>query len=77
MATYLENLETRRAAVATELAALAITKAGGLPNSTAGGVDHQGYKDSLYKELAELDKIIAQARIENDGAWEEYTPVYP
>jgi hypothetical protein len=71
MATYLENLTTRRDAIATELAALTNSLAGGKPNAGASGVDHVGYKDGLYRELAELDKLIAAAQESSDGPWEE------
>lgn len=62
MATLLENLETRRDAVAAELAALTSTSAGGKPNATGGplDVDHVGYKDALYRELRELNEQIGQ-----------------
>lgn len=61
MATAAENLITRRNAVAAELAALSATKAGGLPNANGPGVgvDHVGYKDSLYRELRELNAQIS------------------
>lgn len=60
MATLLENLKTRRDAVAAELAALSTSAAGGLPNAVGEGVnvDHQGYKKSLYEELEKLNDLI-------------------
>jgi hypothetical protein len=62
---YLANLKARRDAIATELAALDMTKAGGKPNlsSTDGGtaIDHVGYKDALYRELREIDGLIRAA----------------
>ena len=67
MATNLENLQTRRAAICTELAAIDTDAAGGLPNSQASGVDHQGYKAGLYAELREIDTLINAA----EGPWEE------
>jgi hypothetical protein len=60
-ATDLANLITRRGAIATELAALAATTAGGLPNELGSigiRVDHVGYKASLYAELKELKMAI-------------------
>lgn len=73
MATYLENLTTRRAAIAAELAALSATAAGGKPNATATGIDHVGYKDGLYRELETLDRLIAAAggQVSESGPWEE------
>ena len=59
MATVLENLQTRRAAVAEEIAALDSTKAGGLPDTKDGRIRHQAYKEGLYKELERLDGLIA------------------
>lgn len=58
MASDYENLKARRSAIYTELAALASTTAGGKPNSREGGIDHIGYKDSLYRELKEINAII-------------------
>ncbi|ANS03312.1 hypothetical protein [uncultured Mediterranean phage uvDeep-CGR2-KM19-C37] len=63
MATYLENLKTRRDAIGVELAAMGATKAGGNPNSSleGGGVDHQGYKAGLLAELKTLNEMISVA----------------
>jgi len=63
MATYLENLTTRRDAVAAELAALDSTKPGGKPDQTGEGVNpgHMGYKKSLLDELDRYDKLIEKA----------------
>lgn len=76
MATYLANLETRRDAVATELAALGATKAGGLPDSDASSVKHEAYKAGLYKELEMLDKAIVAAQQGSDGPVEVITEAY-
>lgn len=64
MATMLANLLARRTAICVELAALSSSAAGGKPNTSGDGVnvDHVGYKDGLYRELAELDKLIANTR---------------
>lgn len=59
MATDIENLEARRTAVIQQLADLASGKAGFSPNSTASGVDHVAYRDSLYRELESLNSQIA------------------
>jgi len=59
MATDLENIQSRRSAILTELAALSSSVAGGKPNSQAGGIDHVGYKDSLYRELDRLNELIS------------------
>lgn len=69
--TVVDDLKTRRAAVAAELAALSTSTAGGLPNVQGGGdtdVDHQGYKKGLYEELQQLDQAIARAEIEAAAA---------
>lgn len=58
MPTAIENLITRRDAVCAELAALNSTKAGGLPNADGSGLDHMGYKKSLYDELDFINKQI-------------------
>jgi hypothetical protein len=74
MATPIENLLTRRAAVCEELAAIITPtarlaagtwQAGGLPNAS-GNVDPVGYKDGLYRELREIDALIQSI----DGAFE-------
>ena len=61
MATELENLKTRRATITARLAALTDgTGIGDKPNANGGqAVDHVGYKDGLYRELAEINKLIA------------------
>ena len=63
MPTDLENLKTRRSAIYTELAALDSTKVGGTANQSGGGTntDHVGYKDGLYRELAQINELIAIA----------------
>jgi hypothetical protein len=64
---YVTNLLTRRATIATELAALVALNgsAGSKPNltSTDGGtaVDHQGYKTALYAELKDIDTLLQSA----------------
>lgn len=60
MATYWDNLKTRRDAIAAELAALDSTLAGGKPNTSGQGehVDHVGYKDGLYRELKEIEEKL-------------------
>lgn len=67
MATDIENLQTRKSAVLAELAAIDTDAPGGLPNSQASGVDHQGYKAGLYAELREIDSLITAA----EGSWQE------
>ena len=67
--TDLENIQARRSAILRELANLNSSNPGGRPNiksSLGGVVDHIGYKDSLYKELKELDEL--EERI--SGPWE-------
>lgn len=56
----LDDLKTRRDAIGAELAALGSTSAGGKPNTSGSNtVDHVGYKDGLYRELAEISRLIA------------------
>lgn len=73
MPTNIENLKTRKAAILTELAALSTSKAGGLPNSSGPGtnIDHQGYKDGLYRELREIDQLLGTL----EGPYENYSVV--
>jgi hypothetical protein len=62
MATYLENLTTRRDRVAQRLADL---EDEGLDKPDASGspvdVARVAYKDSLYRELQELNQQISRA----------------
>jgi hypothetical protein len=79
MATDIENLQTRRSAVCAELAALTTSSAGGKPNNPSG-VDHTGYKASLYAELEAIDKLIAALTAEeavDDGPFEYFAPGIP
>ena len=70
MATYLENLEARRVAIAVELAALDSSKLGGMADvgGRDGGTDlkHQEYKMNLYAELEKLDGLIREASLASD-----------
>jgi len=71
-AALIDALETRYAAIFTELAALDATKAGGLPNAQqSGAVDHVGYKDGLYRELAAIRAELAAL----DGSFEVISEV--
>lgn len=74
---YLDDLNTRRDAVAVELAAMTSASAGGKPNSTASGVDHDKYKAGLYAELDRLNALIKEAQDASEGAWEETVPFEP
>lgn len=61
MATLLENLIARRDAIGAELVAMSPTSGtqpGGRPNAP-GQLDHVGYKDGLYRELAQINEQIA------------------
>jgi len=68
MATYLENLKTRRANIASRLAGLSFGDAGDKPDwqGSGGGAGHVAYKDGLYRELEYLDKQIAAAELDPD-----------
>lgn len=82
----LEDLKTRRATVAAELAAMSKLTVGGKPNAnTADGgttVDHVGWRRSLLEELKMLDEAIlreaeVQAALDDeDGSWEIESQVY-
>lgn len=82
----LEDLKTRRATVAAQLAAMTVSTIGGKPNAnTADGgttVDHVGYRRSLLEELKMLDEAIlreaeVQAALDDeDGSWEIESQVY-
>ena len=62
MATRAENIETRLDAIATELAAMDATQAGGLPNANGPEtIDHVGYRMSLLSEMAALRKELSVA----------------
>ena len=57
----LDNITARRSAILRELANLTDSVSGGRPNirsGLGGTVDHVGYKDSLYRELKELNELI-------------------
>jgi hypothetical protein len=78
VATYLDNLIARRNAISAELAALGVSKAGGLPNTTGAGsgTDHVGYKDGLIRELKEVNELIKDAMSNGGGTgdpWEVTT----
>ena len=80
---YIDDLQTRRDTVASELAAMTKLTVGGKPNaSTSDGgttIDHVKWRQSLLAELKELNQLIKDesevlAAIANeDGAWEIVT----
>lgn len=63
MSTAAASLIARRDAICAELAAITASSAGGKPNSSGGGdmvhVDHQGYRQSLYAELREINQMLS------------------
>ena len=63
MATYIENLEARKLAIAEELAAMSSTAAGGKPDSGKSGIGHVAYKDGLYRELEMIEAAITRAAL--------------
>ena len=63
------DLKTRRDAIGEELAALDATLAGGKPNAAGpNAVDHVGYKDGLYRELASIQKSLEDLGESLDGS---------
>lgn len=63
------DLETRRDAVYTKIAALdeagstqAAVIGAHANNSGPNQIDHVGYKESLYRELAAIEKMLAAIR---------------
>lgn len=66
---YLDDLRTRRTAVAAQIAALGTTAQGAKPNASGEGlnVDHTGYKKSLYQELKDVNELIAAAELDGEG----------
>jgi len=71
LASNLENIRARIAAITAELAALDATKPGGVPDSSGQGesLNHTGYKMSLYDELERLQAMIARMDILENGPW--------
>ena len=67
------KLETRRDAILAELEVLDSTKVGGKPNAPQTGVDHIGYKRSLYDELASIQQQLSQYRDSFEVVIEAYT----
>lgn len=55
------NLETRRDTITAQLAAMTSASIGAKPNTTGQGqqVDHVAYKDGLYRELEQINKLLA------------------
>ena len=54
------DLLSRRDEVLNQLAGLASTSVGALPNTSGSGdhVDHVGLRQSLYRELNEIDQLL-------------------
>ena len=73
-ATEIAQLETRKAVVLAELAAMTSTSAGGKPDYSADGqsVSHTAYRKSLYDELDDIDERLSRA----EGPIEEVTQGY-
>lgn len=86
MSVVLERLRVRREYVANQISEILMTTVGGKPNAmTADGgttIDHVGYRDSLYRELAQLDEaIMREAQVDAslndlDPSWEIESQVY-
>ena len=56
MPTDAENLATYRSAILTELAGITLTKSYSIDGQA---VDHNAYRQSLLKELREIDAVMA------------------
>ena len=58
-AQVLADLRTRRDTVLDQLAAMASTSVGGLPNASGGEqINHVEYRKSLLAELKEINELI-------------------
>jgi len=64
MATDLENLQTFRSNILTELAAITVTKSYTIDGKT---VDHNAYRASLLANLREVNEQISEV----EGPWED------
>jgi len=62
MATYIENLTSRKEAIGRELAAMDATKAGGKPDAGKSGIGHVAYRMSLLDELSKIEALINTAQ---------------
>jgi hypothetical protein len=77
MPTRAENINTRLDAIATELAAMSPTEAGGLPDAP-NNVGHVAYRLSLIQEMKMLrEELIGLQRIGDDGAYEVTSEMWP
>lgn len=59
-AQQVDALLTRRDAVLTQLAEMAATSIGGMPNTNGTGdhLDHVGLRKSLYDELRQINDVL-------------------
>jgi len=71
--TNLELLLERRTEILAQLAAMTPHSLGGRPNVAMdtspdhiGAIDHVGYRESLYRELKEINELITSL----EGPWE-------
>ena len=67
MATVLQNLQTRLAAIAAELAAMSPTAAGGKPDAGKSGVGHVAYRLSLLQEMKQIQEMIDVESLNSGG----------
>jgi len=67
MATVLENLQTRLANIAAELAAMSSTSAGGKPDAGKSGVGHVAYRLSLLQEMKAIQEAIDKEALNSTG----------
>ena len=71
VAAQITDLETRRDAVLTQLAAMTSTSVGGLPNATGGeSIDHEKHRKGLYDELKMINETITL--LDSDWTVDEY-----
>lgn len=70
MATVLEELKQAQATLAARYRALVADSslAGGKPDAGKSAVGHVAYRSQLFKELQELNKMIADEALNATGA---------
>jgi hypothetical protein len=61
--SFVSDLQDRKITIGKEIKALTASAAGGTLNTSGQGTtaDHVGYKDGLYRELDNINKLLASA----------------